>query len=127
LTIGSIIIRPYKQLNDEQIDFMVSEGMGMAGKLEGNTITAVKIPKDFHAWYEATDENLRKSHYCHCPRIREFIETGEASTLPKEYCLCGAGFYRHMWEFILERDVQVEVTESVIHGGSRCRIQIDIG
>jgi predicted hydrocarbon binding protein len=43
------------------------------------------------------------------------------------YCQCGAGFYRGIWETILERPVRVEVLESVLSGGDVCRVAVQTG
>jgi predicted hydrocarbon binding protein len=40
------------------------------------------------------------------------------------YCYCGAGFYKGIWEEILQRPVEVEVLESVLSGGEVCKIII---
>jgi len=126
-------IRPYKQLDDRHMQFIIDEGMGMAGTLEmtdesdrgGFLIRATKIPKEFRRWFDEPDRLQRRQLYCHCPRIRDaVISNGESGRLSLRYCLCGAGFYRHLWEYLLERPVTVAVTESVLAGGERCRIEI---
>jgi len=42
------------------------------------------------------------------------------------YCYCGAGFYKGIWEEILQRPVEVEVLESVLSGGEVCKIVIHL-
>jgi len=63
--------------------------------------------------------------YCHCPRVRELIITGGES-FSTTYCYCGAGFYKEIWEHILQRPVRVEVLESVLGGDDLCRIAIHL-
>ena len=116
-------IRPSKQLQDEHIRFIVENDMGMAGRLDGDTIVATKIPKDFLAHYESCDEEERRFLYCHCPRVRQALKA-PATRIPDSYCLCGAGYYRAIWEYVLERPVRVEVLESVLAGGEVCRIAV---
>ena len=44
----------------------------------------------------------------------------------EEYCYCGAGFYKGIWETILGEQVRVEVLESVMMGGDVCKIAIHL-
>jgi hypothetical protein len=61
--------------------------------------------------------------YCHCPRIRAALHSVEH--MPSLYCYCGAGFYKAIWEEILQRPIQVDVLESVLDGDEVCRFAID--
>ena len=118
-------ITNYKNLDEEQLKFIFSNDMGMAGKLEGNIITAVKIPKDFQEYFKTDDIDEKRYHYCHCPRIREAIKSNK-TPIDKNYCYCGAGFYRDIWEFILQRKVKVKIIESLMLGDEMCKIGIHI-
>ena len=118
-------IREYKELEDEHIDYITSHGMGIAGRIEGDTIIAVKIPKDFKAYLASDDAVERRYLYCHCPRLREAVRSG--IPVPRSYCYCGAGYYRALWEYILGRRVRVEVTESVLSGDERCAFTVSVG
>lgn len=120
------MIIPKKQLNHKQIELMISKGMGMAGTLKGFTITAVKIPKEFNEWREETDPTAQKRLYCHCRHIRDSFLTEKHKEIPKGYCTCGAGFYKHLWEFILEEPVEVASTESLLTGADFCKILINL-
>ena len=46
--------------------------------------------------------------------------------LPASYCYCGAGYYKGIWEEVLQRPVEVEVLESVLDGGDVCRVAITL-
>ena len=116
-------IKTYKDINDEQLKYIIDNDMGMAGKLEGNTITAVKIPKEFHKYFQTEDPVEKRYHYCHCPRIRESLKSNN-KPVDKNYCYCGAGFYRDIWEFILQRSVKVRIVESLLQGNEHCKIKI---
>jgi hypothetical protein len=114
------------ELDDAMISEVISRGWGLAGVLDGDTIIATKIPKSgFLAEYmNETNPQKKRQYYCHCPRVREILKFGE--TLPKTYCYCGAGFYKGIWEEILQKPVEVEVLESVLDGGEVCRIGIHL-
>ena len=118
-------ITKYKNLNEDQLKYIIEHEMGMAGKLDGNTITAVKIPKDFHEYFQAEDPAKKRYLYCHCPRIREALKS-DKKPVNKNYCYCGAGFYKDIWEFILQREVKVKLVESLIQGNEFCKIAISI-
>jgi len=118
-------IREYKNLNDEEMNYIKAHDMGMAGVLHNNTITTIKIPKDFHAYFQTDNVMKKRYHYCHCPRIREALLTLD-SPLDEDYCYCGAGFYRDIWAFILQHPVKVRVVESLMQGNEQCKIEISV-
>lgn len=116
-------IKEYKQLSDEQIDMINELSMGMVGKLEDNIVTVSKIPKEFHKYFACDDKKMKKYYYCHCPRIREVL-LSEEEPVDTNYCYCGAGFYKDIWEFILQKPVKVELLETIMKGDDVCKIEI---
>ena len=119
-------LRSTLQLEEELVEKIVSLGWGLAGVREGNTIIATKIPKSgyLREYFQADDPLEKRRLYCHCPRVRDRI--GSDPALPQEYCYCGAGFYRGIWEEILAKPVQVQVLENVMTGGEVCKIAVHI-
>jgi len=119
-------LREVLELEEGLVEEVIQRGWGLAGARAGNTILATKIPKSgFLRDYFQTDDPLEKRRlYCHCPRVRD--QVGAETPLPPEYCCCGAGFYRGIWEEILGAPVKVEVLESVLSGGDVCRIAVRI-
>lgn len=99
-------------------------GWGLAGVRDGNRIIATKIPKSafLKAYLTEPDPEARRALYCHCPRVRNGV--GLNQSIPLTYCYCGAGFYRSLWEEILQQPVEVEMLESVLSGGEVCRVAI---
>jgi hypothetical protein len=114
------------QLSDKLIEEIVSRGWGLAGVKKGNTIIATKIPKSGYLieYMNEADPERRRQYYCHCPRIREVLQTSE--TISPTYCYCGAGFYKGIWEEILQRYVEVEVLETVLKGDEVCKIAVHL-
>ena len=104
---------------------IIKRGMGMAGRLEERTIIATKIPKSafIKDWFEESDSLKKRAIFCHCPRIREVMDK-EENELPIFHCYCGAGFYKVIWEEILQKPVEVEVLETVMNGGEVCKVAI---
>ena len=119
-------LRQTLDLEEDMIAEVVSLGWGAAGTLEQNRIVATKIPKSGYLkqYLQESDPDVRRSIYCHCPRIREAVGSGDE--IPQIYCYCGAGFYKNMWETILNEALEVEVLESVLSGGDVCRVAINL-
>lgn len=119
-------LRDSLQLPEEYVELVVSRGWGLAGILEGGRILATKIPKSGYLldYLQEPDPERRRQYYCHCPRVREILKTHDG--LPVSYCYCGAGFYKGIWEEILQQPVEVEVLESVLAGGEVCTIAITL-
>jgi hypothetical protein len=112
-------------IEDKYKDEIIKRNMGMAGRLEGKTIIATKIPKSafIKDWFEESDSLKKRSLFCHCPRIRDVMGK-EENELPMFHCYCGAGFYKVIWEEILQKPVKVEVLETVMNGGDVCKIAV---
>jgi hypothetical protein len=113
-------------LKEDLVGKIVGDGWGLAGVREGDTIVATKIPKSgsLAEYFKENDRERKKQLYCHCPRVRDSIGIGPQ--ISSTYCYCGAGFYKAIWEYILERQVDVEVLESVLAGGDVCRIAVHL-
>lgn len=118
-------LRTGLKLDAELTGKIIGWGWGMAGVKEGNEIIATKMPFALKEYLEATDPKEKRYHYCHCPRIREAIKLPEPN-ISSTYCYCGAGFYKDIWEKILEQPVKVEVLETVLEGSTVCRIAIHL-
>jgi len=117
-------LRKTLELEEDLVVEVVEKGWGTAGILNGDTIIATKIPKSgyLEEYLRETDPEKKRQIYCHCPRARDALALSEK--LPKSYCYCGAGFYKGIWEEILQEPVEVEVLESVLSGGEVCRVAI---
>ena len=119
-------LRETMQLEEAMIEQIVSNGWGSAGVRDGDTIVATKIPKSGYLvqYMNETDPDKKRALYCHCPRIRDVLKTSQ--TIPPIYCYCGAGFYKGMWEEILQQPVEVELLESVLKGDDVCKVAIHL-
>lgn len=120
-------LRDTLDLEEGMIKEILRRGWGLAGVLMGGgTIIATKIPKsgNLKEYMEETDPVRKRQAYCHCPRVRDALQLGQS--IPETYCFCGAGYYRSIWEEIVQGEVEVEVLESVLAGGEVCRIAVRI-
>ena len=119
-------LRDTLQLEDTLIAEVIDRGWGLAGIWEGDAIVATKIPKSGNlvTYMAETDPEKKRQLYCHCPRIRKVLKTSD--TISSTYCYCGAGFYKGIWEEILQRPVEVELLESVLRGHDVCKVAIHL-
>ena len=119
-------LRDSLELEEGHIETVVDRGWGLAGILAGNRILATKIPKSGHLadYLNEADPEKRRQSYCHCPRVRDILRTG--GSLPVTYCYCGAGFYKGIWEEIVQAPVEVQVLKSVLTGDEVCTIAVGL-
>ena len=120
-------IRDALQLEDKYVQEIIRRKMGFAGIREGNKIIATKIPKSafIKQWFEESDSSKKRALFCHCPRIRDVLED-ETKILPKEYCYCGGGYYKHIWETIPQKPVEIEILQTAMHGDEVCQYAIHL-
>jgi hypothetical protein len=111
-------------LDEELIEDMVNRGWGSAGVKEGSRIIATKIPKSGNLieYLREEDPAKRRQLYCHCPRVRDALKF--SVSISPTYCYCGGGFYKGIWEEILQQPVEVELLESVLQGDDVCKFAI---
>ncbi|MCG2768227.1 MAG: DUF6144 family protein [Anaerolineae bacterium] len=121
-----VFLRGTLQLEDGLVEEILGRGWGLAGVRQGNRIIATKIPKSGYLveYMRETDPQRKRQHYCHCPRIRDVLKSSE--TISPTYCYCGAGFYKGIWEEILQEHVEVELLESVLKGDDVCKVAIHL-
>jgi effector-binding domain-containing protein len=81
-----------------------------------------KAPQEAAKHKEATDPVAKRASACHCPIIKAAILRGE--TISPTFCNCGAGWFKPLWETILERPVKITCEESVLQGHDRCKFAI---
>ena len=121
-----LFLRDSLKLSDELVEDIANRGWGLAGVRKGNTIIATKMPKsgNLEEYLRETDREKRRALYCHCPRIRKAI--GSNTIISPTYCYCGAGFYKGIWEYILQQPVKVELLESILQGDEVCKVAIHL-
>lgn len=113
-------------LDEKLKEEILKRGWGLAGIKKGNTIIATKIPKSGYLaeYIKETNPEKKRQYYCHCPRMRDALKTSEA--ISPTYCYCGAGFYKGIWEEILQKPVEVKLLESVLKGDDVCKIAVHL-
>jgi len=114
------------KLDENIIEEILQNKWGPAGHREGNRIIATKIPKSGHIleYFKETDPVKKRAIYCHCPRIRNSLKMDVK--ISPTYCYCGAGYYKGIWEEILQRPVRVELLKSVLKDDDVCSIAVHL-
>jgi hypothetical protein len=117
-------LRDGLHLDDEVIEDVVGRGWGAAGIWTGREIVATKIPKSGYLveYLNEVDPERRRQLYCHCPRVRDVLQSSDR--LSPTYCYCGAGYYQGIWEGILQQPVEVELLASVLKGDDVCTVAV---
>ncbi|MEE9443953.1 MAG: DUF6144 family protein [candidate division Zixibacteria bacterium] len=83
-------------------------------RIEGNTI--------YFQYMSAAETGLPSDEgQCLCP----FVETLPEG-LSDSYCLCSVGYVKEWHELLLGKEVEVELLESVLRGGKRCKFKITV-
>lgn len=118
-------IRKYLGLTEEEIQKVEEWGWGVAGRLEGDRIISTKMPFDWIGYWAEEDPKKKRFHFCHCPRIRDILKEGQPP-ISETYCLCGGGFYKSIWEHILDKPVTVEILQTVMKGDQVCQFSITL-
>ncbi|MDP8313735.1 MAG: DUF6144 family protein [Candidatus Celaenobacter antarcticus] len=114
------------KLDEKMIAEVERRGWGVAGFKKGNTIIVAKIPKSGYLkqYLDEKDPEKRREIYCHCPRIRDAVKLGKS--IPSNYCYCSAGFYKNIWETILQKPVEIEMLKSIFLGDDECQFKITL-
>jgi hypothetical protein len=117
-------LRETLHLDDGLVAAIVERGWGSAGVRRGSTVIATKMPKSgfLLEYMRETDLARKRALYCHCPRVRDALSSSVA--ISATYCYCGAGFYKGIWEEILQQPVEVELSETVLQGDEACKFVV---
>jgi effector-binding domain-containing protein len=92
---------------------------------KGNQLYMRKVPYDAETYKKATSPIEQRQAYCHCGFVRPYLTESPARISPT-FCLCGAGWYRRLWEGILGQPIQVEHVETLVTGSDCCRLVITL-
>ena len=88
---------------------------------KGNIVYSAKKACDSNKYQQANTQREKQLSYCHCPIVRE--TKGKISLT---FCYCGSGWYKQIWEGILEKPIRVETLKSILQGDDVCEFAIHI-
>ncbi|HVP38703.1 MAG TPA: hypothetical protein VMS93_05900 [Candidatus Saccharimonadales bacterium] len=93
--------------------WVAEEGAKHGYSMEGRVI---------HFEYLGSAETGKASPECIC--LCPLVEAQVAGQISPTYCHCSVGYVKEMHERRLGRPVQVELVDSILRGGRRCKFQI---
>jgi hypothetical protein len=108
------MLKQYTPVSMEKFVEILQKGIGKENCwMEGNIVyfNYVKNPRD----------SKNENGYCLCP----LVENGPLD-LSGTYCYCSIGYVREMFSSSTDQKVKVELLESVLRGGKRCRFKITV-
>jgi hypothetical protein len=91
----------------------------------GNVIYMRKNPFDPEGYANAITPAERRKAYCHCSFVHPYLDEVPARLSPT-FCYCGAGWYRRLWEGILNQPVRIEHVETLLKGNNQCTLTITL-
>jgi hypothetical protein len=116
----------YEQvITPEVVEYVRGDQTIQNGILVGNVVLKSKIPFNPDKWLKEKDPKMRRYYACHCQLARDAILNDKAEPL-STFCYCSAGYEKLPLEVILGVPLEVEVLESVLAGGERCRFAVKI-
>jgi hypothetical protein len=110
---------PKKQPGPDALE-KFTQWVAQAGKERGYSIEGKAFAFEFVGSAEtgqASPESI-----CLCP----MAEAQAAGKISPTYCLCSVGYVKEMHERILGRPVEVELVDSVLWGGKRCKFKMTV-
>jgi hypothetical protein len=116
----------YEQvITPEVVEYVRGDQTIQNGILVGDVVLKSKIPFNPDKWLKEKDPKMRRYYACHCQLARDAILNDTAKPL-STFCYCSAGYEKLPLEVILGVPLEVEVLESVLAGGERCRFAVKI-
>jgi hypothetical protein len=116
----------YEQvITPDVVEYVRGDQTIQNGVLMGDVVLKSKIPFAPDKWLKEKDSKMRRYYACHCQLARDAILNDTAKPLAT-FCYCSAGYEKLPLEVVLGVSLEVEVLESVLAGGERCRFAIKI-
>lgn len=98
----------------------VREWVARDGKARGYSMDGDVVSFEFVGSAETGE--AAPDGVCLCPTV----EAQAAGAISPTYCHCSVGYVQEMHERVFGRPVQVELLDSVLRGGRRCRFHITL-
>ena len=111
------------QLVKHQWDRLLVEGVER--NLEGNVLHMRKVPYGPEGYEQGATPVERRRAYCHCAFVRPYLDQVPSRMSPT-FCWCGSGWYRRLWEGILDQPVKIEHVETLLNGNDGCTLTITL-
>jgi hypothetical protein len=107
--------QPDKDALEKFTAWIASQGKGKGYSIDGKVIS-------FEFVGSAETGQASPESICLCP----MAEAQKAGQISPTYCLCSVGYVKEMHERRLGRPVEVELVDSVLRGGKRCKFRMTV-
>jgi hypothetical protein len=114
-----------QEITSEVVEFVRSQPEMGGGVRRGNIIYETKIPFLTKQYLAETDPEMKRYYACHCPWVREAVRNKDVQ-IDRIFCNCSGGFHKKPFEVIFGQPLTVDVLETVLDGGDRCRFAIHL-
>ncbi len=88
-----------------------------------NVLYMRKVPFDPEGYEKGSTPAERRKAYCHCAFVRPYLDQMPSRMSPT-FCWCGSGWYRRLWEGILDQPVRIQQVETLLQGSDECRLTV---
>jgi effector-binding domain-containing protein len=92
---------------------------------KGNVLHMRKVPYDPEGYKDGATPAERRKAYCHCAFVRPYLDQ-VPSRMSSTFCWCGSGWYKRLWESILEQPVRIDHVETLLKGHDQCTLTITL-
>lgn len=92
---------------------------------EGNVLHMRKVPFDPAGYENGATSTDRRRAYCHCAFVRPYLDQVPSRMSPT-FCWCGSGWYRRLWEGILDQPVKIEHVDTLLNGADACTLTVTL-
>jgi effector-binding domain-containing protein len=92
---------------------------------KGNVLYMRKVPYDPQGYEQGATQVERRRAYCHCEFVRPYLDQ-VPSRMSTTFCWCGSGWYRRLWEGILDQPIKIEHVETLLNGNDQCTLTITL-
>jgi len=114
-----------QEITPEVLELIKADQIIQIGVLQGDVLLKSKIPFAPAKWLNEKDPKMRRYYACHCQLARNAMLSGTSKPL-STFCYCSAGYEKLPLEIALNKPLEVEVLESILEGGDKCRFAIKI-
>jgi len=123
ITNGKICYQEWIKSTDQQIEVVPYEQWAARVKETVNDGSVQIDGNVIHFQYMGSAETgeAAPEDVCLCPMVES-----KPAGLSKTYCLCSVGYVKEMFEQTFGKPVDVQLVDSVLYGGKRCKFKITV-
>ncbi len=112
------------EITDEVLEFIKNNPAMLAPIRKENKLFCMAFPANMQKYLDATDDQMKRYHACHCPFAKESILS--ESVVSPALCNCSLGHVMNFTEAFLGRPLEGRVIRSVLNGDLCCEYEITL-